>query len=174
MIKVKNLTTGEIICISQTGRDKSTGRIVTNGTPSKKFLAKYPLTATDERNAEGDTFMKLKEGYELLTGKRLRLPKPEAEAPAAEDVPETPVEAPVEMEEVIEPEDVVEVPVEAPVEKPKARRERKAEQKVEAQPQTDGLQDALSLAFAPVFANVKKQIASKNQAIFRLFLIFSV
>lgn len=175
MIKVRNLSTGEVICISQTGRDKSTGRIVTNGTPSKKFLAKYPLTATDEKNAEGDTFMELYDGFELLTGKRLRLPKEAeapAEAPAAEDVPVEAVpettEAPVEMEAVIEAEDVDEVPaeapVEAPVEEPKPRREKKAEPKVKAKPQTDGLQDALSLAFAPVFAKVAKEIEENVRA----------
>lgn len=176
MIKVRNLTTGEVINISQTGRDKSTGRIVTNGTPTAKFLAKYPLTATDEKTAEGDTFMELKEGFELLTGKRVRLPKEtEADVPATEttettektDAPEEPaeepVEAPVEIEEVVDEADVAEVPAEVPAEKPR-RRERKAEPKVEPQPQTDGLQDALSAAFAPVFAKVAKDIETNIRA----------
>jgi len=161
MIKVKNLTTGEVINISQTGRDKETGRIVTNGTPSAKFLAKYPLISTGETNAEGDTFMELKVGFELLTGQRRRAPREEApvtetpqeEAPETEAVPETETaEAPVEMETTIETEAVEEVIPE----KPKAKKEPK---KASTVPTLDAAAQAFA-ALTPLFSGVEANVTA--------------
>ena len=68
MIKSKNIENGEIMQVWQTGIDKSTGRIYCNGTPTAKYLAKYPLTATDEKIGE-DTVLTLNDGWELVKGK---------------------------------------------------------------------------------------------------------
>ena len=68
MIKIKNIENGEIMQVWQTGIDKATGRIYCNGTPTAKYLAKYPLTATDEKIGE-DTVLTLNDGWELVKGK---------------------------------------------------------------------------------------------------------
>ena len=68
MIKIKNIENGEMMQVWQTGIDKSTGRIYCNGTPTAKYLAKYPLTATDEKIGE-DTVLTLNDGWELVKGK---------------------------------------------------------------------------------------------------------
>lgn len=147
MIKIKNVNNGETMQVWQTGIDKATGRIYCNGTPTEKYLAKYPLTATDEKIGE-DTVLTLNEGWQVVKG---RTPKPSSPKPVqpvvateetivAEDAAEvleplTNTEAPAIKEaEVIEETTVVEAPVvdtpntdnntetEAPVEKPKKKR----------------------------------------------------
>lgn len=147
MIKIKNIENGEMMQVWQTGIDKATGRIYCNGTPTAKYLAKYPLTATDEKIGE-DTVLTLNDGWQVIKG---RTPKPSSPKPAqpvvateetivAEDASEvleplTNTEAPaIEEAEVIEETTVVEAPVvdtpntdnnteaEAPVEKPKKKR----------------------------------------------------
>lgn len=147
MIKIKNLTTGEMMQVWQTGIDKATGRIYCNGTPTAKYLAKYPLTATDEKIGE-DTVLTLNDGWQVIKG---RTPKPSSPKPVqpviateetivADDASEvleplTNNEAPaIEDAEVIEETAVVDAPVvdtpntdnnteaEAPVEKPKKKR----------------------------------------------------
>ena len=146
MIKIKNIENGEMMQVWQTGIDKATGKIYCNGTPTAKYLAKYPLTATDEKIGE-DTVLTLNDGWQVIKG---RTPKPSSPKPvqpvvateetivaenAAEVLePLTNTEAPViEDSEVIEETAVVEAPVvdtlntdnnteaEAPVEKPKKK-----------------------------------------------------
>ena len=68
MIKIENIENGEIMQVWQTGIDKTTGRIYCNGTPTAKYLAKYPLTATDEKIGE-DTVLILNDGWEVVRGK---------------------------------------------------------------------------------------------------------
>ena len=68
MIKIKNIENGEMMQVWQTGIDKATGRIYCNGTPTAKYLAKYPLTATEEKIGE-DTVLTLNDGWELVKGK---------------------------------------------------------------------------------------------------------
>lgn len=68
MIKIKNVNNGEIMQVWQTGIDKASGRIYCNGTPTAKYLAKYPLTATDEKIGE-DTVLTLNDGWEIAKGK---------------------------------------------------------------------------------------------------------
>lgn len=68
MIKIKNIENGEMMQVWQTGIDKATGRIYCNGTPTAKYLAKYPLTATDEKIGE-DTVLILNDGWEVVRGK---------------------------------------------------------------------------------------------------------
>lgn len=68
MIKIKNIENGEMMQVWQTGIDKTTGRIYCNGTPTAKYLAKYPLTATDEKIGE-DTVLTLNDGWEIVKGK---------------------------------------------------------------------------------------------------------
>lgn len=131
MIKIKNVNNGETMQVWQTGIDKATGRIYCNGTPTAKYLAKYPLTATDEKIGE-DTVLTLNDGWQVVKG---RTPKPSSPKPVqpvvateetivAEDAAEvleplTNTEAPaIEEAEVIEETAVVE----APVEKPKKKR----------------------------------------------------
>ena len=147
MIKIKNIENGEMMQVWQTGIDKATGKIYCNGTPTAKYLAKYPLTATDEKIGE-DTVLTLNDGWQVIKG---RTPKPSSPKPvqpvvateetivaenAAEVLePLTNTEAPaIEVSEVIEETAVVEAPVvdtpntennteaEAPVEKPKKKR----------------------------------------------------
>ena len=90
MIKIKNIENGEMMQVWQTGIDKSTGRIYCNGTPTAKYLAKYPLTATDDKIGE-DTVLTLNDGWEIVSGKgerKQRQQKPEAQPtaePTAED-----------------------------------------------------------------------------------------
>lgn len=72
MIKIKNIKNGEMMQVWQTGIDKSTGRIYCNGTPTAKYLAKYPLTATDEKIGE-DTVLSLNDGWEVVKGKGDRI-----------------------------------------------------------------------------------------------------
>lgn len=68
MIKIKNIENGEIMKVWQTGIEKTSGRIYCNGTPTAKYLAKYPLTATDEKIGE-DTVLTLNDGWEIVKGK---------------------------------------------------------------------------------------------------------
>ena len=69
MIKIKNIENGEMMQVWQTRIDKSTGRIYYfNGTPSAKYFAKYPLTATDEKIGE-NTILTLNGGWEVVKGK---------------------------------------------------------------------------------------------------------
>lgn len=68
MIKIKNIENGEIMQVWQTGIDKASGRIYCNGTPTAKYLAKYPLTATDEKIGE-DTVLTINDGWEVVKGK---------------------------------------------------------------------------------------------------------
>lgn len=68
MIKIKNIENGEMVQVWQTRIDKTTGRIYFNGTPSAKYFAKYPLTATDEKIGE-DTVLTLNDGWEVVRGK---------------------------------------------------------------------------------------------------------
>lgn len=147
MIKIKNIENGEMMQVWQTGIDKASGRIYCNGTPTAKYLAKYPLTATDEKIGE-DTVLTLNDGWQVIKG---RTPKPSSPKPVqpvvateetivAEDAAEvleplTNTETPaIEEAEVIEETAVVEAHVvdtpntdnntddEAPVEKPKKKR----------------------------------------------------
>lgn len=67
MIKIKNIETGEIMQVWQTGIDKASGRIYRNGTPTAKYLARYPLTATDDKIGE-DTVLTLNDGWEIVRG----------------------------------------------------------------------------------------------------------
>lgn len=100
MIKIKNIENGEMMQVWQTGIDKATGRIYCNGTPTAKYLAKYPLTATDEKIGE-DTVLTLNDGWELAKeskqGKK-RQPKEKKDDPKAHD--EQPTEAVVVTEDV--------------------------------------------------------------------------
>jgi hypothetical protein len=80
----------------QTGIDKATGRIYCNGTPTAKYLAKYPLTATDEKIGE-DTVLTLNDGWQVIKG---RTPKPSSPKP---------VQPVVATEETIVAEDAAEV-----------------------------------------------------------------
>ena len=69
MIKIKNIENGEMMQVWHTRIDKSTGRIYYfNGTPSAKYFAKYPLTATDEKIGE-NTILTLNGGWEVVRGK---------------------------------------------------------------------------------------------------------
>ena len=117
MIKIKNIENGEMMQVWQTGIDKATGRIYCNGTPTAKYLAKYPLTATDEKIGE-DTVLTLNDGWQVVKG---RTPKPSSPKP---------VQPVVATEETIVAKDAAEVieetaVVEAPVEKPKKKRTQK-------------------------------------------------
>jgi len=141
MIKIKNIENGEMMQVWQTGIDKATGRIYCNGTPTAKYLAKYPLTATDEKIGE-DTVLTLNDGWQVVKG---RTPKPSSPKPVqpvvatgetivAEDATEileplTNTEAPTIEEAAVVESPVVDTPntdnnteAEAPVEKPKKKR----------------------------------------------------
>lgn len=72
MIKIKNIENGEMMQVWQTGIDKSTGKIYCNGTPTAKYLAKYPLTATEYKIGE-DTVLTLNDGWEIVRGKGDRI-----------------------------------------------------------------------------------------------------
>lgn len=72
MIKIQNIENGEMMQVWQTGIDKASGRIYCNGTPTAKYLAKYPLTATDEKIGE-DTVLTLNDGWEIVKGKGDRI-----------------------------------------------------------------------------------------------------
>ena len=61
----------------QTGIDKASGRIYCNCTPTAKYLAKYPLTATDEKIGD-DTVLTLNDGWQVVKG---RTPKPSSPKP---------------------------------------------------------------------------------------------
>ena len=131
MIKIKNIENGEIMKVWQTGIEKTSGRIYCNGTPTAKYLAKYPLTATDEKICE-DTVLKLNDGWQVVKGRTPKTSSPKPVQPVvateetimAEDAAEvleplTNTEAPaIEEAEVIEEA----AAVEAPVEKPKKKR----------------------------------------------------
>lgn len=89
MIKIKNIENGEMMQVWQTGIDKASGRIYCNGTPTAKYLAKYPLTATDEKIGE-DTVLTLNDGWELVNGKgerKQRQPKAKKDEPKVEPQP---------------------------------------------------------------------------------------
>lgn len=88
MIKIKNIENGEMMQVWQTGIDKATGRIYCNGTPTAKYLAKYPLTATDAKIGD-DTVLTLNDGWEIAKRDKserkprtTRRPKPEAQPTA--------------------------------------------------------------------------------------------
>ena len=131
MIKIKNIENGEIMKVWQTGIEKTSGRIYCNGTPTAKYLAKYPLTATEEKICE-DTVLKLNDGWQVVKGRTPKTSSPKPVQPVvateetimAEDAAEvleplTNTEAPaIEEAEVIEEA----AAVEAPVEKPKKKR----------------------------------------------------
>lgn len=68
MIKIKNIENGEMMQVWQTSIDKASGRIYCNGTPTSKYLAKYPLTSTGETCGEKDTFL----AVSAYAGRRLR------------------------------------------------------------------------------------------------------
>jgi len=72
MIKIKNIENGEMMQVWQTGIDKATGRIYCNGTPTAKYLAKYPLLVTGEKIGE-DSVLILEDGWVIVKG---RQPKP--------------------------------------------------------------------------------------------------
>ena len=102
MIKIKNIENGEMMQVWQTGIDKSTGRIYCNGTPTAKYLAKYPLTATDEKIGE-DTVLTLNDGWEIMKGKGERKqhqPKAKNDKPQDETTKDEQPEA-VEVVEVV-------------------------------------------------------------------------
>lgn len=87
MIKIKNIENGEMMQVWQTGIDKASGRIYRNGTPTAKYLAKYPLTATDEKIGE-DTVLTLNDGWEIVTGKgerKQRQQKAKKDEPKTQD-----------------------------------------------------------------------------------------
>lgn len=120
MITLKNLENGEMMQVWQTGIDKETGRIYCNGTPTEKYLTKYPLTSTGETRGEKDTFLTVNEGWELVKKQRTtnngepkaprktRTKKAEPQ-PAAEPVIEN---EPAAIEETV---DTVETAIEEPV-----------------------------------------------------------
>ena len=120
MITLKNLENGEMMQVWQTGIDKETGRIYCNGTPTEKYLTKYPLTSTGETRGEKDTFLTVNEGWELVKKQRTtnngepkaprkpRTKKAEPQ-PAAEPVIEN---EPAAIEETV---DTVEPAIEEPV-----------------------------------------------------------
>ena len=88
MIKIKNIENGEMMQVWQTRIDKSTGRIYFNGTPSAKYFAKYPLTATDEKIGE-NTVLTLNDGWEIVRGRgerKQRQQKPDAQPTAEQTV----------------------------------------------------------------------------------------
>lgn len=87
MIKIKNVNNGETMQVWQTGIDKATGKIYCNGTPTAKYLAKYPLLVTGEKIGE-DSVLILEDGWEIVKG---RQPKPTTNKPTtAATVDETP------------------------------------------------------------------------------------
>ena len=131
MIKIKNVNNGETIQVWQTGIDKATGKIYCNGTPTAKYLAKYPLTATDEKIGE-DTVLTLNDGWQVVKG---RTPKPSSPKPVQQVVATEETIVAENATEVLEPLTNTEAPaieeanvveettaVEAPVEKPKKKR----------------------------------------------------
>ena len=158
MIKIKNIENGEIMQVWQTGIDKASGRIYCNGTPTAKYLAKYPLTATDEKIGE-DTVLTLNDGWQVIKGRTPKpsSPKPVLPAVATEETivaenaaevlePLTNTEAPaIDESEVIEETAVVEAPVvdtpntdnntEAEAPQPKPRKKAK---KATSDPIVDG------------------------------------
>ena len=77
MIKIKNIENGEMMQVWQTGIDKASGRIYCNGTPTAKYLAKYPLLATGEKIGE-DSVLILEDGWQVIKG---RTPKPSSPKP---------------------------------------------------------------------------------------------
>lgn len=87
MIKIKNVNNGETMQVWQTGIDKATGKIYCNGTPTAKYLAKYPLLVTGEKIGE-DSVLILEDGWVIVKG---RQPKPTTNKPTtAATVDETP------------------------------------------------------------------------------------
>lgn len=83
MITIKNVTNGEVIKVWQTGIDKATGKIYSNGTPTAKYLAKYPLSVTGEKLGE-DSVVILEDGWEIVRG---RQPKPTTDTANTENKP---------------------------------------------------------------------------------------
>lgn len=69
MIKIKNVNNGETMQVWQTGIDKATGRIYCNGTPTAKYLAKYPLLVTGEKIGE-DSVLILEDGWVIVKGRQ--------------------------------------------------------------------------------------------------------
>lgn len=111
MIKIKNVNNGETMQVWQTGIDKATGRIYCNGTPTAKYLAKYPLLVTGEKIGE-DSVLILEDGWVIVKG---RQPKPTTNKPTtAATVDETPTAT-------SEPE-----PTNEPKNEPKAKAKAKA------------------------------------------------
>ena len=102
MIKIKNIENGEIMQVWQTGIEQTSGRIYCNGTPTAKYLAKYPLTATDDKIGE-DTVLTLNDGWEIMKGKGERKqhqPKAKNDKPQDETTKDEQPEA-VEVVEVV-------------------------------------------------------------------------
>ena len=103
MIKIKNIDNGEMMQVWQTGIDKASGRIYCNDTPTAKYLAKYPLTATDEKIGE-DTVLTLNYGWEIVKGKderKQRQTKTKNDKPKSEPQDETTKDEQPEAVEVV-------------------------------------------------------------------------
>lgn len=114
MIKIKNIESGEMMQVWQTGIDKATGRIYCNGTPTEKYLAKYPLTSTGETCGEKDTFLTLNEGWELIKKQRTtKNGEPKAQRkPRTKKAEPQPTVEPAVIEETV---DAVEPAIDEPV-----------------------------------------------------------
>jgi MoxR-like ATPase len=103
VIKIKNIENGEMMQVWQTGIDKASGCIYCNGTPTAKYLAKYPLTATDEKIGE-DTVLTLNDGWEIVKSKgerKQRQPKAKTDKQKAESQDETTKDEQPEAVEVV-------------------------------------------------------------------------
>ena len=116
MIKIKNIENGEMMQVWQTGIDKASGRIYCNGTPTAKYLAKYPLLATGEKIGE-DSVLILEDGWQVIKG---RTPKPSSPKPVQPVVATEETIVAEDPDEVLEP--LTNTEAEAPVEKPKKKR----------------------------------------------------
>ena len=159
MIKVKNLTTGEVIVVHNIKCNRVTGIIQVEKQgqePKERFYMKHSFLLKSNIVNGFRTFL-LADGYELVkTGATGTQPQPqpatEQEQPTTETQPQEQETPEAEVEVVTEQEQETEQP-----------QPRKKAKEVDA-PKTDGLNDALTSAFAPIFAGVAKQIEANIRA----------
>ena len=154
MIKVKNLTTGEVseVWYVRTVENQIVGN---SRKPRKDFAEKFGMFVEQTGTTEdGFPVYTICEGYELTkqrTRKGAQPKEQEQEQPQPEQdtTPQPEQEQPAEVvvteqETQEQPKPVVTTPIEAP--------------------STNGLDTALSAVFAPIFANVAKQIEANIRA----------
>ncbi len=158
MIKIQNLTSGEIKKVSNT---KVEGGLVKSNTGKplgQKFIRSWHGILTETTDENGEQVFTLSADWEIITKSRKpRQPKP---APVAST--ETPASADTEATEVeTEPAEVEEEPC---VENAHEDEGVQPQPQPAATVQTNGLNDALAAAFMPVFANVAANIESNIRA----------